>query len=265
MYSKVAPTHLEVGAFIRLVFNEILFLHGYIKLKNYTEETELERNKRKQVGIYTLRGTRRRSLRSSRHAKISRIGPDSFGLRGFWELLRPLLEELGEDVGTMISRAGIELLEKDVPFVFSDECLRAFELLKGKLVNAPIMVAPDWSLPFELMCDASDFAVGVVLGQRKNKHFHPIYYASRTLNDAQEHYTTTEKDLLAVVFAFDKFRSYLVLSKTIVYTDHAAVRYLFSKQDAKPHLIHWIMLLQEFDIEIKDKKGAENMAGDHLS
>ncbi|KAD4385821.1 hypothetical protein E3N88_25990 [Mikania micrantha] len=115
------------------------------------------------------------------------------------------------------------------------------------------------------MCDASDFAVGDVLGQRKDRHFHPIYYASKTLDDAQENYTTTEKELLAVVHAFDKFRSYLVLSKTIVYTDHAALRYLFAKKDAKPHLIRWILLLSEFDKEIKDKKGVENVAADHLS
>ncbi|XP_076941908.1 uncharacterized protein LOC143611612 [Bidens hawaiensis] len=157
------------------------------------------------------------------------------------------------------------LLEKDIAFDFDADFLKAFEFLKGQLVNAPILVAPDWSLPFELICDASDFAVGAVLGQRKDKHFHPIYYASKTLNDAQENYTTTEKELLAVVFAFDKFRSYLVLSKTIVYTDHAALRYLFAKKDAKPRLIRWILLLFEFDIEIRDKKGAENVAADHLS
>ncbi|KAD2806207.1 hypothetical protein E3N88_39584 [Mikania micrantha] len=164
-----------------------------------------------------------------------------------------------------ITRPMTRLLEKDVEFKFSEECMRAFEFLKEKLVSSPILIAPDWSLPFELMCDASDFAVGAVLGQRKNKHFHPIYYASKTLDDAQENYTTTEKELLAVVYAFDKFRSYLVLSKTIVYTDHAALRYLFAKKDAKPRLIRWILLLSEFDIEIKDKKGAENVAADHLS
>ncbi|XP_022007316.1 uncharacterized protein LOC110906501 [Helianthus annuus] len=164
-----------------------------------------------------------------------------------------------------ITRPMTRLLEKDVPFVFDEECLRAFEFLKERLVSAPILVSPDWSLPFELMCDASDYAVGAVLGQRREKHFHPIYYASKTLNDAQENYTTTEKELLAVVFAFDKFRSYLVLSKTVVFTDHSALRHLFQKKDAKPRLIRWILLLSEFDIEIKDKKGAENVAADHLS
>ncbi|GKE48716.1 reverse transcriptase domain-containing protein, partial [Tanacetum coccineum] len=115
------------------------------------------------------------------------------------------------------------------------------------------------------MCDASDYAVGAVLGQRKTKHFQPIHYASKTMTDAQAHYTTTEKELLAVVYAFEKFRPYLVLSKTIVYTDHSALKYLLAKQDAKPRLLRWILLLQEFDVIIRDKKGAENLAADHLS
>ncbi|GJZ14662.1 reverse transcriptase domain-containing protein [Tanacetum coccineum] len=93
------------------------------------------------------------------------------------------------------------LLEKETPFIFSKECIEAFETLKMKLTQAPILVAPDWDLPFEIMCDASDFAVGAVLGQRKTKHFQPIHYASKTMTEAQAHYTTTEKELLAVVFA----------------------------------------------------------------
>ncbi|GKD86644.1 reverse transcriptase domain-containing protein, partial [Tanacetum coccineum] len=104
-----------------------------------------------------------------------------------------------------------------------------------------------------------------VLGQRKTKHFQPIHYASKTMTDAQSHYTTTKKELLAVVYAFEKFRPYLVLSKTLVYTDHSALKYLLAKQDAKPSLLWWILLLQEFDVIIRDKKGAENLAADHLS
>ncbi|GJU20408.1 reverse transcriptase domain-containing protein [Tanacetum coccineum] len=146
------------------------------------------------------------------------------------------------------------LLEKDTPFIFSKECIKAFNILKKKLTGAPILVALDWDLPFEIMCDASDFAVGAVLGQRKTKHFQPIHYASKTMTDAQAHYTTTEKELLAVVYAFEKFRPYLVLSKTIVYTDHSALKYLLAKQDAKSRLLWWILLLQEFDVIIRDKK-----------
>ncbi|GJR13087.1 reverse transcriptase domain-containing protein [Tanacetum coccineum] len=104
-----------------------------------------------------------------------------------------------------------------------------------------------------------------VLGQRKMKHFQPIHYASKAMTEAQIHYTTTEKEMLAVVYAFEKFRPYLFLSKSIVYTDHSASKYLMNKQDAKPKLLRWVLLLQEFDITIHDKKGSENLAADHLS
>ena len=164
-----------------------------------------------------------------------------------------------------IARPLTRFLEKDAPFNFDKDCLHAFNFLKNALITAPILVAPDWSLPFELMFDASDYAIGAILGQRHDKHFRPIYYASKTLDNAQGNYTTTEKELLAVVYAFDKFRSYLCLSKITVFTDHAALGYLFSKADSKPRLIRWILRLQEYDLEIKDRKGTENVAADHLS
>nr|GEW04886.1 reverse transcriptase domain-containing protein [Tanacetum cinerariifolium] len=123
-----------------------------------------------------------------------------------------------------LARPMTHLLEKETPFLFSKECIDAFNTLKKKLTEALILVFPDCNLPFELMCDASDFTIGAVLGQCKIKHFQPIHYASKTITEAQIHYTTTEKEMLAVV-----------------------------------------LLLQEFDITILDKKGSENLAADHLS
>ncbi|GJX70230.1 reverse transcriptase domain-containing protein [Tanacetum coccineum] len=124
-----------------------------------------------------------------------------------------------------ISRLMTHLLEKNTPFILSNECIQAFNTLKKKLTEALILIAPDWDLPFELMCDASDFAVGAVLGQRHKKHFKPIHYASKTMTEAESCYTTTEKEVLAV----------------------------------------WVLLLQEFNFNVIDKKGAENLAADHLS
>ncbi|XP_062088688.1 uncharacterized protein LOC133795248 [Humulus lupulus] len=164
-----------------------------------------------------------------------------------------------------ISKPLSTLLMNGVPFDFNDDCLIAFKTLKEKLISAPIVCTPNWDLPFELMCDASDYAVGAVLGQRVDKVFRTIYYDSRTLNDAQLNYATTEKELLAIVYAFDKFRPYLIGNKVIVYMDHSAIKYLMTKKDSKPRLIRWIMLLQEFDVKIKDKKGTENLVADHLS
>nr|GFA28807.1 reverse transcriptase domain-containing protein [Tanacetum cinerariifolium] len=164
-----------------------------------------------------------------------------------------------------ISRPMTHLLEKNSPFVFSNECIQAFRTLKEKLTEAPILIAPNWDQPFELMCDASDYAIGDVLGKRIKKHFWPIHYASKTMNQAEANYTTTEKEMLAVVYAFEKFRSYLIMNKSIVYTNHSALKYLFAKKDAKARLLRWILLLQEFDFKVIDTRGAENYAADHLS
>ncbi|GKD34553.1 reverse transcriptase domain-containing protein [Tanacetum coccineum] len=138
------------------------------------------------------------------------------------------------------------LLEENTPFIFSNDCIQAFETLKKKLTKAPILIAPDWDLPFELMCDASDFAIGAVLGQHHEKHFRPIHYASKTMNEAESHYTMTEKEI-------------------IVYTDHSALKYLFAKKDSKVRLLWWVLILQEFTFKVIDIKGAKNLAADHLS
>ncbi|GJU88542.1 reverse transcriptase domain-containing protein [Tanacetum coccineum] len=172
-----------------------------------------------------------------------------------WEKSHFMVKE-GIVLGHKISKSGIEVDRAKVKVIAKLPHPTTMKGVRSFLGH---------DLPFELMCDASDFAIGAVLRQQKNKHFQPIHYASKTMSEAQAHYTTSEKELLAVVYTFEKFRSYLVLSKSIVYTDHSAIQYLFAKKDAKARLMRWILLLQEFDVEIRDKKGAENLDADHLS
>nr|GFC01596.1 reverse transcriptase domain-containing protein [Tanacetum cinerariifolium] len=199
-------------------------------------------------------------------AKVDVIAklPHFTTIKGVWSFLghagfyRRFIQDFSK-----ISRS-MTLLEKNTPFILSEDCIQAFQTLKKKLTEAPTMIAPNWDLPFELMCDASDFAIGAVLGQRHEKHFKPINYASKTMNDAETNYTTAEKEMLAVVYAFEKFRSYLIMNKSIVHTDHSALKYLFAKKDAKARLLRWVIPLQEFDFKVLDTKGAENLAADHL-
>nr|GEV18691.1 hypothetical protein [Tanacetum cinerariifolium] len=150
-------------------------------------------------------------------------------------------------------------------FLGHAESVDAFQTLKRMLIEATILITPEWDMPFELMCDASDFVIGAVLGQRRDKNFRPLHYASKTMTEAKSKYTTTKKEMLVVVYAFEKFRSYLILNKGIVYTDHFALKYLFSKKDLKARLFRWVLLLQEFTFKVVDTKGAENLAADHLS
>ena len=142
-----------------------------------------------------------------------------------------------------ISKPLYKILEKDAKFLWEEDCQRSFEKLKAHLTTAPIVRAPNWLLPLEVMCEASDLAIGAVLGQREGEKPYVVYYASKTLNEAQRNYTTIEKELLTVVYALDKIRAYFVGSDIIIFTDHSALKYLLTKHNAKARLIRWVLLL----------------------
>nr|GEV04688.1 reverse transcriptase domain-containing protein [Tanacetum cinerariifolium] len=141
-----------------------------------------------------------------------------------WEKSHFMVKE-GIVLGHKISNNRIEVDKAKVDVIA--------KLPHPTIVKAPILIAPDWDLPFELMCDASDYAISAVLGQHQENHFRPIHYASKIMTEAEPNYTTTEKEMLAVVYAFEKFQSYLIMNKSIVYTDHSALKYLFAKKDSK--------------------------------
>nr|GEX21916.1 reverse transcriptase domain-containing protein [Tanacetum cinerariifolium] len=178
-----------------------------------------------------------------------------------WEKSHFIVKE-GIVLDHKISRNGIEVDKAKVDVITK---LPHPTTVKAKTNESSNLDCPKLDLPFELMCDASDFSIGAVLGQRYEKHFRPIHYASKTLTEAESNYTMTEKEMLAVVYAFEKFRSYLIMNKCIVHTHHSALKYLFAKKDAKARLLRWVLLLQEFDFDVLDTKGAKNLAADHLS
>ena len=159
----------------------------------------------------------------------------------------------------------MQTVGKNANFDFDESCRTTFEEIKSILVSSPIMLTPDRSNEFEIMCDVSDYAMGAVLGQRTKKIFKAIYYVSKTFNEAHENYSTAEKEMLVMVFSCEKFRPYILGSHVVIHTDHAVIKYLMVKKDAKLRLIRWVLLLQEFDLEIKDKKGSDNVIADHLS
>ncbi|WMV32948.1 hypothetical protein MTR67_026333 [Solanum verrucosum] len=160
--------------------------------------------------------------------------------------------------GIQVDQAKVEVIAKLVPPILVKDVKKflgpcgllstGFLWLKENLVLALIIGALDWIVPFELICDSSSVALGVMLGQRKGNLFHTVYYASKTLNVAQRDYTVTEQELLAVVYAFEKFKAYL-LGTMMVHTNHSVICYLIAKKDAKPRLIRWVLLLKEFDFE----------------
>eukprot|EP00253_Pinus_taeda_P005467 PITA_05467 len=142
---------------------------------------------------------------------------------------------------------------------------RAFKELKKLVSTARVLRGPNWNLPFQISSDASDTAIGAVLGQEEDKKPYAIYYISKNLSFAELNYTVTEKEFLAVIHAVNKFGHYITGYPVVLYTDHSAIKYLANKPVTNARIIRWLILLQEFDITIKDRPGKENPVADFLS
>ena len=154
---------------------------------------------------------------------------------------------------------------KDVQFIWNDACQIAFIEIKKSLSTTPILRGPNWALPFHISSDASDTAIGVVLGQQDGQAPYAIYYISKNLAPDKINYTFTEKEFLAIVYSINKFRHYITGYSTFVHTDHSAIKYLMNKPVTNARITRWLLLLQEFDITIIDRPGKENIVADFLS
>ena len=160
-----------------------------------------------------------------------------------------------------------ELLKKtDTPPVWTEACTQAFNMLKKKLVFAPIIVAPNWEKDFEVYVDASNVDIGAVLSQKDDKgHDHPTYFASRQLVQAERNYTVTEREALGMIFLVQKFRHYLLGYKFVFHVDHDALKCMINKLQLSGRIVRWVLLLQEFNFTIQVRLGKSHANADHLS
>jgi hypothetical protein len=166
---------------------------------------------------------------------------------------------------TSLATPLFNLLSKEAKFKWDDECQISFEILKQKLSTNPVLRGPNWSLPFHICIDASDIALGEVLGQRENQMPYAIYFVSKNLSPAEVNYTVTENELLVVVHAINKFRHYITGYQAFVHIDHSAIKLLMNKPVTNPRVTRWLLLLEEFNINIIDRPSKDNLVVDFLS
>lgn len=160
-----------------------------------------------------------------------------------------------------IAKPLTELTKKNNPFKWTDTEQKSFDTLKQKLCTAPVLTYPDFNKTFTLTTDASNDGLGAILSQDN----HPCCYISRTLNNPEKNYTTTEKELLAIVWAVRRLRQYLLGRKFIIQTDHQALVWLKNCKDPSSRLMRWRLKLEEYEYDIHYVKGKENSAADSLS
>ena len=155
-----------------------------------------------------------------------------------------------------------KLLAKDTPFNWNENCQKAFETLKEKLTTTPILKGPNWSLPFHISTNASSTAIGASLGQKEDSFNYAIYFISKNLTPTELNYTVTEKEMLAIIHAVNKFQHYITGYEIFVHTDHSAIKYLMNKPITNGRVTRWLLLLQEFNITVLDKLGKQKQVAD---
>eukprot|EP00253_Pinus_taeda_P029953 PITA_29953 len=161
--------------------------------------------------------------------------------------------------------APLYALTGNIDFLWTEKCERAFNDLKKIVSTAPVLRGPNWDLPFQISSVTSDTTIGAVLRQEEDRKPYAIYYISKNLSPAELNYAVTEKEFLAVIHAINKFRHYITGYPVILYTDHSIIKYLANKPVRNCRITRWLILLQEFDITIKDRPGKENPVVDFLS
>lgn len=179
------------------------------------------------------------------------------GLAGYYRRFIPNFSSLSQPL--------TKLLKKDVPFHWTSLQQHAFEILKKKLCESPILIYPDFNQPFNLTTDASNHAIGGILSQGPIGQDLPIAYASRTLNKAEQNYSTTERELLAIIWCVKHFRPYLYGRKFNMITDHQPLTYLFNSKNDGARIFRWRLSLEEYEFTPIYKPGKLNTNADALS
>ncbi|KAJ8730401.1 hypothetical protein PYW07_017439 [Mythimna separata] len=233
------------------------------KLKLQPDKCEFLRKEVSYLGhVITDKGVKPNAAKVSAilDFPVPKTPKDVKSFLGFVSYYRRFIPDLSS-----IAKPLTNLLKKNVEFVWSNEHQLAFEILKNKLITAPLLIYPDFSKPFILTCDASNYAISSILSQGEVGKDKPIAYASRTLNKSESNYSTTEKELLAILFGCKTFRPYLYGRKFLIVTDHRPLRWLFNHSDPSSKLQRWRLKLEEYEYEIIYRKGKLNNAADALS
>lgn len=256
IYSYDLPSHIEK---LNLVFNKL----RNFRLKLQPDKCEFLRKEVAYLGhVISGEGVKPNpeKIKAVTQFPVPTCAKDIKSFLGLASYYRRFIPEFSKHAKSLTN-----LLKKDVPFIWTNTQQLSFELLKEKLVTAPVLIYPDFTKPFVLTCDASNYAISAILSQGAVGKDQPIAFASRTLNKAECNYSVTEKECLAIVYGTKTFRPYLFGRQFTIITDHKPLNWLFNCKDPGSRLVRWRLKLEEYNYEIQYRKGKTNTNADALS